>query len=477
MRRLRSLFAASLTIAMLSSCGGGNDGASSPPPPVLASITVTPANGTLELGSNQTFTATGTLTDNSTEDVTQTATWSSNDSTVLLLDNSAGRIGVANTRGPGMATVTAAVGSIKGTTQATVVRPTPKFLYAASKGVGIAAFRVDPTTGSLTAIGTPYSPPNNPVSLAVTRDSKFLYTAEYSAYFTAWAIQADGSLVPAPGSPFPNPDVPTAVVAHPTADFLYVSTKAGVTVYGYDPASGTPTLKSSVVIGDIIFTELAAIAPDGSYFYQTASGHSSRIAGFSVDSASGALSVLPGGPVWDPCFNPEVPNGPYPTQVVLDPAGKFLYAAIEGGFQPAYCPLYSFPGYSIDPASGAMTQITGSPFGAGENPVSVAVEASGRFLFVANVGGISISGGAASTGVSVYSVNPDTGVPTEVAGSPFPTADIPGFVVADPSGLYLYVGTGTGILGFTIDQTTGALVANPGATAAINNVQFIAVTH
>jgi len=124
-----------------------------------------------------------------------------------------------------------------------------------------------------------------------------------------------------------------------------------------------------------------------------------------------------------------------------------------------------------------MTEMPGSPFAAGENPASVAVEASGRFLFVGNVGGLSISGGEASVGVAVYSINPDTGVPTEVAGSPFATASNPAFLVADPSARYLYVGTGSGILGFTIDQTTGALVANPGATVAVGNVQFIVVTH
>ena len=378
-------------------------------------------------------------------------------------------------------TVTAAVGSIKGTTQATVARPTPRFLYAASNGSNgaITAFRVDPTTGSLTAIGTPYSTTNNPVSLAVTRDSKFLYVAENSGYLSARAIQADGSLLPVLGSPFPNPDSPTGVVAHPTADFLYVSRQAGVTVYGYDPASGTPTITSSVVTAGN--SQLAAIAADGSHFYQTVfvfGGNQDQIAGFSVDSASGALSTLPSGPVllWGPCPNPEVINY-VPRQVALDPAGKFLYVAIEGGFQPAYCPSYSFPGYSIDPASGAMTEMPGSPFAAGENPASVAVEASGRFLFVGNVGGLSISGGEASVGVAVYSINPDTGVPTEVAGSPFATASNPAFLVADPSARYLYVGTGSGILGFTIDQTTGALVANPGATVAVGNVQFIVVTH
>ena len=470
MRHLGILFPYLLSIAVLSGCGGGNGSSSSPPPPVLASIAVTPAKGTLELGSNQTFTATGTLTDNSTEDVTQKATWSSNDTTVLLLNNSAGRIGVANTRGPGMATVTAAVGSIKGTTQATVVRPTPKFLYA-SNGGAITAFQVAPATGVLTAIGAPDTTASG--SLAVTRDSKFLYVGEGAAgvpggYVSARAIQADGSLAQIPGSPFPFVDGVGGVVAHPTANFLFVSTQVGVTVAAYDPTSGVPTSASTVKVGD---SSVAAVVPNGSrlYFYQAFFDYPTggwQIAGFSVDSANEALSELPSGSIQTQphdCFDPEVPNY-YPAAVAVDPTGKFLYVAIASG--NTICVSSSVDAYSIDPVSGAMTQIPGAQ--AGTVPVSVAVEASGRFLYVAN---------NVSSSVSAFAINPDTGTLTEVAGSPFGTATPPSFVVADPSGLFLYVGTGTDILGFTIDQVTGALKANPSATASVGNVPFIVVTH
>jgi 6-phosphogluconolactonase (cycloisomerase 2 family) len=475
------LFTSLLAIAVLSSCGGGNGGASSPPSPVLASIALTPASGTLELGSNQTFTATGTLTDNTTRDVTQTATWSSSDTTVLLLNNSAGRIGVANTRGPGMATVTAAVGSIMGTTQATVVRPTPRFLYASNVTTtsgAITAFRVDPTTGALTAIGTPDTTASTRSSLAVTRDSKFLYVAEGSpgvpdGYVSARAIQADGSLAQIPGSPFPFVDGVGGVVAHPTANFLFVSTQVGVTVAAYDPISGIPTTVSTVKVGD---SSVAAAAPNGSrlYFYQAFYDYPTggwQIAGFSVNSANEALSELPSGSIQTyphDCFDPQVPNY-YPKAVAVDPTGKFLYVAIASG--DTICVSSSVDAYSIDPVSGAMTQIPGSPFTAGTVPVSVAAEASGRFLYVAN---------NISSSVSAFAINPDTGTLTEIAGSPFGTASPPSFVVADPSGLFLYVGTASGILGFTIDQATGALQTNPGANApgsAGNDVVYIAVTH
>ena len=40
--------------------------------------------------------------------------------------------------------------------------------------------------------------------------------------------------------------------------------------------------------------------------------------------------------------------------------------------------------YTIDPATGALTAIPGSPFSAGADPVSVAVDPSGKFVYVAN---------------------------------------------------------------------------------------------
>lgn len=484
MRCLRSLLAAFPAIAMLCSCGGGDADKSAPASPVLASIRVIPADGTVDLGFDQTFTAIGTLTDNTTQDVTQTATWSSSDYTVLFLNNAAGRVGVANTRGPGVATVTAAVGSIKGTTQLTVVRPTPKFLYAGNTAVtynsgGITAYSVNSATGALTAIGTPYTTGAQPVSLALSRDSKFLYVAEpdtnlVAGYLSVRAIQADGSLVHVTGSPFPIANAPAGMVAHPTADFLYLSTAAGITVEAYDRISGTPTTVSS---GGGRGSNYGAITPDGSRFYETFFDYDQfawGVAGFSVDRTSGVLSELPGDPIYlniPRCFNPEIPN-PSPSATALDPAGKFLYVSIGGG-DAFYCPSRSIYAYSIDATSGVITQIPGSPFTAGITPFSVAAEASGRFLFVAN---------GSSNSVSAYSIDPDTGVLTEVAGSPFPTPAAPFFVVADPSAMYLYVGTAPGIVGFTIDQTTGELRTNPGATVAPdsdprNYVTYIAVTH
>jgi trimeric autotransporter adhesin len=83
---------------------------------ILVSITVTPANPDLLLGTVRQFTATGTFSDQSTQDITSSVTWaSSND-------------GVASIRGAGLAaavalgslTISATAGSISGSTTVTV---------------------------------------------------------------------------------------------------------------------------------------------------------------------------------------------------------------------------------------------------------------------------------------------------------------------------------------------------------------------
>src|SRR5215470_12750036 len=122
-------YGAIFATSMFLSCGGSS---SPPPPPTLQSIAVSPGNAQLFLGTNQQFTATGKLTDGSSQDLTQTVKWSSSDSTVMLLNNSAGRVGMGNTRGPGTATISGASGSVTGTTTVTVTRRTPAFLFASN---------------------------------------------------------------------------------------------------------------------------------------------------------------------------------------------------------------------------------------------------------------------------------------------------------------------------------------------------------
>jgi 6-phosphogluconolactonase (cycloisomerase 2 family) len=72
-------------------------------------------------------------------------------------------------------------------------------------------------------------------------------------------------------------------------------------------------------------------------------------------------------------------------------------------------------GYSIDPLTGALTPLPGSPFGAGNGPFSVAIDPSAQFAYVTNL---------VDNTVSAYIIDCD-GYLSPVSGSPFPTGAFP----------------------------------------------------
>jgi trimeric autotransporter adhesin len=81
----------------------------------LSSISVTPANPSLPVGVPRQFTATGTYSDGSSFDVTALVTWSSSNTAVATVSST----GMATTLATGTATITAASGSISGSTTLT----------------------------------------------------------------------------------------------------------------------------------------------------------------------------------------------------------------------------------------------------------------------------------------------------------------------------------------------------------------------
>ena len=82
--------------------------------------------------------------------------------------------------------------------------------------------------------------------------------------------------------------------------------------------------------------------------------------------------------------------------------------------------------------NGALTPVAGSPFPAGSDPRSLAVDLFGLFVYVAN---------AASNNVSAYSIGPN-GALTPVAGSPFPAGSDPRSLAVDLLGRFVYVANG-----------------------------------
>jgi 6-phosphogluconolactonase len=121
-------------------------------------------------------------------------------------------------------------------------------------------------------------------------------------------------------------------------------------------------------------------------------------------------------------------------------------------------------GYSLDPNTGATTPLAGSPFSLGIFPSALGTVPHSHLLFAVD-----------AAGIDVFSVDGGTGVPTPIPGSPFPfesaeNGNIFGVdalqLAIDPSGKFLYLLGGTsstvGVLAYAIG-TTGALTPIAGA--------------
>jgi DNA-binding beta-propeller fold protein YncE len=109
-----------------------------------------------------------------------------------------------------------------------------------------------------------------------------------------------------------------------------------------------------------------------------------------------------------------------PNGVSVDSAGKFLYVANSGKASAGVS------AYAINPSTGALTSISGSPFAAGTSPEATAVDPTGKFVYVANHIGNT---------VSAYTINSSTGALSAMSGSPFAAGSSPsGIVIAAVTG-------------------------------------------
>jgi 6-phosphogluconolactonase (cycloisomerase 2 family) len=273
---------------------------------------------------------------------------------------------------------------------------------------------------------------------------------------------------------------------------------AGIGGSTFAPLTGYTAPAASTTLADVMLvTKKYVYVPDGN----------SLINGFSIDRTSGALTAIPGSP-----FTVSASSGGTTDGAWSDPQGRFLFVGSEGSGV-----IWVF---QINATTGALTEIAGSPFTFPSILTSadiMTVDASGKFLYVgqltpsAGVAAFAINqttgaltpipgspfatlpvpqirasltgefllgvaqiqdggGSATDTHIHVFSLNPVTGVPTEVSGSPFATTSAPFDLAISPNGKFVYtVGTNTttattgSIEGFQMDLTSGALTKLSGS--------------
>ena len=120
---------------------------------VLTSLTVTPANTSIPVGTGEQLIATGTFSDGTTKDLTTSVTWGSSDTTLAIVSSAAGSEGLVTGHGLGGVTIGAVLPEFPGVTGSASVTVTAAILTS------IAVTPANPSianggTIQLTATGT-----------------------------------------------------------------------------------------------------------------------------------------------------------------------------------------------------------------------------------------------------------------------------------------------------------------------------------
>ncbi|MGA7294103.1 MAG: beta-propeller fold lactonase family protein [Terriglobales bacterium] len=257
-----------------------------------------------------------------------------------------------------------------------------------------------------------------------------------------------GVITAGPQTPPVQGSTPTGMVLSPSRKFLYVvnSRANSISIFSVNSVDGTLTLIGTPIQAGSA-PNMAAIDPSGAYFLVT-NNFSNNISVFSIDSNTGNLTEVPGSPYF-------ANQSPTSIQFALTPYAEFVYVTNPG--------IGMVTGFSF--SAGVLTPIPGTPLFSGQGATALTVDASDRFLFVANFSAINPPPNAATIGnISAYNIDPSTGELTTITGSPFTSADGigPAALTVDPTNTYLYAvtaGSANSIWCFTINPSNGQLVA------------------
>jgi Lactonase, 7-bladed beta-propeller/IPT/TIG domain len=227
----------------------------------------------------------------------------------------------------------------------------------------------------------------------------------------------------------------TQLTANLTAADVAAAGAAQITVVNAAPGGGT-----SNPVGFVINGTAAAPVPGFVYVINQASSGQGALAGtilgFSVDASTGGLAPVPGSPF-------AVLAGP--TALTADLSGKFLYVASDLN---NLTPTNDISAFAIDPNTGALTPVAGSPFVSGLNPLNLAVDSTDKFLYVADDGNGTITD---ETNISVFSINATTGALTPISqdecANQFGVPTESGAIVTDPVAGFVFVTSTSQLMG------------------------------
>ena len=318
----------------------------------------------------------------------------------------------------------------------------------------------------------PFPAVDAPNSIAIHRARFVVVANEGNATVSSYTIGANGALSPAAGAPFPVGQQPRGVAITPRGNRVYTANfmSGDISAYQVDANTGVftplsgPSFPSPYPLpaGSTLPTNLS-VDPFGEALFVLDPGTSSVLSFKLWDGQSvGGIAQQNTGEVISPPKVGAIGNGA--NTLTIGPSGEFLY--VPNSTDNSISVLRIGPSGSYATPS-ALTPVTGSPFttGTGMAPMHVAVDPTGRFVYSANCGNDTIS---------AFRSDAETGALTQISGSPFATGRCPFALAMDPAGTFLLVtNSRDNTLGrFNIDATSGALTAATPASVPTGPAPF-----
>jgi len=285
--------------------------------------------------------------------------------------------------------------------------PAGKFMYTGSFAPApnnVTGYSIDSTTGLLTPTPTPQASANlDPGYMDFTPAGEYVFMENYGSLdVSAFSIdRSTGNLSKISDFATSCACVNLAQVrATPDGKYFYVTGNNGInpiTEFSINSSTGNLTLIGNVAaIGGM---DAVLVDPTSSYLYAVSNG--GTIAGYSINSATGVLTALPGSP-----FAGVVGN----LRGAMHPSGKYLYTVNIGGAQLAKHDIAS---------NGTLSAASTITFGT--NLQYITIDPSGRYGFVND---------GASAHYYVVAIDQTNGTPSLLAGNPFSASATPGAITA-----------------------------------------------
>jgi 6-phosphogluconolactonase len=310
----------------------------------------------------------------------------------------------------------------------------------------VALLHINDSTGVITlGSQTPSVLGQVPTPLALDPGKKFLYVGNVQSHMlSVFNVATDGTLTQTvPAIDLGAGNSPQTMAIDASGKYLLMTTNftgSNLLVYSLNSGSGTPTFVNSYSANSS--PNNLTISPSSNFVY-VANEDEALITAFSLDSATGNLTPIPGSPF---------PARRGVAGMAIDPASHFLYTANSTD--------NTVSAFTIDAGTGRLQEIFGSPYPLGltsPNPRALVTDTTGAFLYVAN---------QSTSNVLAFTIAAGTGQLAVInGGTPYSTGTSPTFILADPAGKYVYVGnqSSSNITGFTYDATTGKLTTISGS--------------